>query len=87
VLITIAAFIIGWSVLIMVYNLISSARSKELAPMNPWGSRSPEWQIPYPVPEFNYEQPFEVVGDPYGYGAPDDPEYVKMHVAPVPSGD
>lgn len=85
--ITIAAFIIGWSVLIMVYNLISSARSKELAPTNPWGSRSPEWQIPYPIPEFNYDQPFEVVGDPYGYGAPDDPEYVHMQAAPVPSGD
>jgi cytochrome c oxidase subunit 1 len=87
VLITIAAFIIGWSVLIMVYNLVSSARSKELAPTNPWGSRSPEWQIPYPVPEFNYDQPFEVVGDPYGYGAQDDPEYVKMQPVPVPAGD
>ena len=87
VLVTIAAFIIGWSVLIMVYNLVSSARAKELAPANPWGSRSPEWQIEYPVPEFNYDQPFEVVGDPYGYGASDDPEYVKMQAVPVPSGD
>ena len=68
VLITVAALIIGWSVLIMVYNLISSARAKEKAATNPWGSRSPEWQIPYPVPEFNYEVPFEVVGDPYDYG-------------------
>jgi cytochrome c oxidase subunit 1 len=24
--------------------------------------------IPYPVPEFNYDVPFEVVGDPYDYG-------------------
>jgi hypothetical protein len=39
------------------------------------------------VPEFNYERPFEVVGDPYGYGAKDDPAYVRLHAAPVPSGD
>ncbi len=68
VLITLAAFVIGWSVLIMVYNLVSSARSQELADPNPWRSRSPEWQIPSPVPEFNYDVPFEVVGDPYDYG-------------------
>jgi cytochrome c oxidase subunit 1 len=68
VLITVAALVIGWSVLIMAYNLISSARSQEKAATNPWGSRSPEWQIPYPVPEFNYDVPFEVVGDPYDYG-------------------
>ncbi len=68
VLITVAALVIGWSILIMVYNLISSARTQEKAATNPWGSRSPEWQIPYPVPEFNYDVPFEVVGDPYDYG-------------------
>ncbi|MCB9423317.1 MAG: cbb3-type cytochrome c oxidase subunit I [Ardenticatenaceae bacterium] len=68
VLITVAALVIGWAVLIMAYNLISSARSQEKAATNPWGSRSPEWQIPYPVPEFNYDVPFEVVGDPYDYG-------------------
>jgi cytochrome c oxidase subunit 1 len=68
VLITISALVIGWSVLIMVYNLISSARTQEAAGTNPWRSRSPEWQIPYPVPEFNYDVPFEVVGDPYDYG-------------------
>jgi cytochrome c oxidase subunit I len=71
ILITIAALIIGWSVLIMIYNFISSARVKETAATNPWGSRSPEWQIPSPIPEFNYDVPFEVVGDPYDYGLAD----------------
>jgi cytochrome c oxidase subunit 1 len=71
-LITISALVIGWSVLIMVYNLISSARSEKLAVANPWGSRMPEWQLPAgPVPEFNYDTPFRVVGDPYDYGKPD----------------
>lgn len=82
-LITIAGLIIGWSVLIMVYNLVSSARSAEVADINPWGSRSPEWQIPSPVPEMNYDEPFVVVGGPYDYGLQD-----SAYVRPVPaSGD
>ena len=68
IIITIAALVIGWSVLIMIYNFVVSARKQERAATNPWGSRSPEWLIPYPVPEFNYDVPFEVVGDPYDYG-------------------
>ncbi len=86
VLITIAALVIGWSVLIMIYNLISSARSREIVATNPWGSRSPEWQIPYPVPEFNYDVPFEVVGEPYDYGLAGS-KYVQMQALPSPTGD
>lgn len=82
--ITLAALVIGWSVLIMVYNLISSAQSQELAAPNPWGSRSPEWQIPSPIPEFNYDVPFEVVGEPYDYGLKGS-TYIRM--LPVASGD
>lgn len=85
VLVTIAGLIIGWSVLIMIYNLVSSARRKELAEMNPWRSRSPEWQIPNPAPEFNYDVPFEVIGDPYDYGLAD-ADYVSMAPAPA-AGD
>ena len=83
-IITLAGFIIAWSVLIMVYNLVSSARKKELADPNPWHSRSPEWQVPSPVPEMNYDQPPVVVGDPYDYGLADS-TYVRM--APSATGD
>ncbi len=79
-LVTIAGLVIAWSVLIMVYNLVSSARRKEVAQSNPWGSRSPEWQIPSPAPEFNYDVPFEVIGEPYDYGLPDS-AYVNMSPA------
>ena len=37
---------------------------------NLWNSRSPEWQVPSPMPAHNYETPFEVVGEPYDYGLP-----------------
>ncbi len=69
-LITMAGFVIALSVLIMVYNLVVSARRGEVAAANPWQSLSPEWQIPSPVPEVSYARPFVVVGNPYEYGRP-----------------
>lgn len=84
VLITISALVIGWSILIMVYNLVSSARTAPVAARNPWRSRSPEWQVASPMPEFNYDQPFEVVGEPYDYGLVDS-TYVNM--GPAAAGD
>jgi len=78
ILMTLAGFAIFIGVLIGVYNLVVSARRGEVAVMNPWGSRSPEWQIPSPVPEHNYEEPFEVVGNPYDYGLPGT-AYVRMN--------
>jgi cytochrome c oxidase subunit 1 len=66
--ITLAGIVIGLSILICLYNLLRSARRGEVAEANPWRSRSPEWQIPSPIPEVSYAQPFVVVGDPYDYG-------------------
>lgn len=83
-LITLAGFVIGWSVLIMTYNIIVSVRSGAKAEANPWRSRSPEWQIPSPAPETNYERPPVVVGSPYDYGHPDT-AYVS--VSPASAGD
>ncbi len=91
VLITISALLIGTSVVIMLYNFIVSARTAEVAEQNPWGSRSPEWQIPSPIPEHSYAQPFMVVGDPYEYGLPGS-TYVNMSpsgalASAAPAGD
>lgn len=77
-LVTIAGFVIGLSVLIAVYNFIVSARRGEVAESNPWNSRSPEWQLPSPIPAHNYEEQFEVIGEPYDYGL-EDSVYVNMH--------
>ena len=85
IIITLAGFAIGLSMLLMVYNLIRSARVGEVAEANPWGSRSPEFQIPSPIPEHSYEQPFVVVGDPYDYGLPGS-TYVNMNPGVVISG-
>jgi cytochrome c oxidase subunit 1 len=79
-LITIAGFVIGIAVLICLYNLMRSARRGEVAEANPWRSRSPEWQIPSPIPEQSYARPFVVVGEPYDYGLPGS-VYVRMSPA------
>jgi len=65
---TIAAFVIALSVLIFFINLFYSMKHGEKAEGNIWNSRSPEWQVPSPMPVHNYDVPFEVVGEPYDYG-------------------
>ena len=78
--VTLAGIVIGVSVLICIFNLWQSARKAQLAEANPWDSRSPEFQIPSPIPEHSYAQPFEVVGEPYDYGLPGS-VYVDMRPA------
>lgn len=68
--VTIAGYLIGLSVLIFIYNFFNSIKKGEKAEGNVWNSRSPEWQVPSPMPMHNYDQPFEVVGEPYDYGLP-----------------
>ncbi|MFN8442147.1 MAG: cbb3-type cytochrome c oxidase subunit I [Caldilineaceae bacterium] len=68
ILITIAGFAIAFSILVAVYNFFQSAEVGRLAGANPWRSRSPEWQIPSPVPEQSFASPIRVVGEPYDYG-------------------
>ncbi|MGA7192056.1 MAG: cbb3-type cytochrome c oxidase subunit I [Anaerolineales bacterium] len=67
---TIAGYLIAISVLIFLYNLFVSIKNGEVATGNLWNSRSPEWQVPSPMPVHNYDRPFEVIGEPYDYGLP-----------------
>ena len=69
-ILTIAAFLIATSVLIFFINLFYSIKHGEKAEGNLWNSRSPEWQVPSPMPAHNYAIPFKVVGEPYDYGLP-----------------
>jgi len=65
---TIAGYLIFISVVIFLYNFFHSMKHGEKAEGNVWNSRSPEWQVPSPMPAHNYEQAFVVVGEPYDYG-------------------
>ncbi len=75
---TIAGFAIAISVLIFFYNIYKTLKSSATETGNVWNSRSPEWQVPSPMPVHNYDTEFEVVGEPYDYGLPGS-VYVKMH--------
>jgi cytochrome c oxidase subunit I len=68
---TIAGFLIFFSVLIFFINMFYSIKHGEKAEGNIWNSRSPEWQVPSPMPVHNYDVPFVVVGEPYDYGLAD----------------
>jgi cytochrome c oxidase subunit I len=68
--ITVAGFLIFLGVLVFFINVFWSRKHGVEAKGNVWNSRSPEWQVPSPMPPHNYEKPFEVVGEPYDYGLP-----------------
>jgi cytochrome c oxidase subunit I len=68
VVMTISAFLIALSILIFLINIFRSLKHGEKAEANLWNSRSPEWQVPSPMPVENYEYPLEVIGEPYDYG-------------------
>jgi cytochrome c oxidase subunit 1 len=51
----------------VIYSLFFSARP---ALANPWHARSLEWQVPTPVPAYNFERVPVIVGGPYDYGIP-----------------
>jgi len=77
---TICAFLIAFSILIFFINFFRSLKHGEVATGNIWNSRSPEWQVPSPMPAHNYEVPFEVVGEPYDYGLPGS-KYIEFSAA------
>jgi cytochrome c oxidase subunit I len=69
--VSISAFVLGFSMLIFIYNTVYSLIFARLrAEQNPWRSKSIEWQIPHPVPVNNFEQIPVFDADPYGYGTP-----------------
>jgi cytochrome c oxidase subunit 1 len=69
--VSISAFVIGFSMLIFLYNVVYSLIFVRLrAEQNPWRSKSIEWQIPHPVPVHNFDQIPVFDADPYPYGTP-----------------
>ncbi len=74
---TVMGYLIGISVAIFLYNFFNSIKNGEKAEGNVWNSRSPEWQVPSPMPTHNYDRPFEVIGEPYDYGLPN-AEYIRF---------
>jgi len=69
--VSISAFVLGFSMLIFLVNVIySMVFARVPAEANPWHSKSLEWQVPTPVPVNNFEQIPVIDSDPYDYGTP-----------------
>jgi cytochrome c oxidase subunit 1 len=69
--VSISAFVLGFSMLIFLFNVVYSMIVVRLrAESNPWRSKSLEWQVPTPVPVNNFEQIPVIDSDPYDYGTP-----------------
>ena len=69
--VSISAFVIGFSMLIFLFNTVYSLIFlRARAESNPWRSKSTEWQVPTPVPVNNFEQLPVFDSDPYDYGTP-----------------
>ena len=68
--VSLAAFVLGASFLIFVYNMVVSWVRGPVAERNPWGARTLEWETTSPPPEHNFPRIPEVLGGPYDYGVP-----------------
>ena len=68
--ISLSSFALGASVLVFLYNMVTSMRHGEIAPSNPWRALTLEWQVSSPPPTFNFTEIPQVVGSPYEYGVP-----------------
>lgn len=69
--VSLAAFALGASFLIFVYNMVVSWARGPQAAANPWGARTLEWQISSPPIEHNFRRLPRIVGHPYDYGIPE----------------
>src|SRR5437879_8246725 len=68
--ISIASFGLGASIIVFLYNMITSWARGPKAPGNPWRALTIEWQVCSPPPIFNFDEIPQVVGGPYEYGVP-----------------
>ncbi len=74
--VSVSAYVIGLSMLVFLFNVVwSLAIKREPAEANPWDSKSIEWDLPTPVPVYDFHRIPVFGADPYPYG-----------VEPAPAG-
>jgi cytochrome c oxidase subunit 1 len=79
VFVSISAFCLGASMLVLLANLVWSLilkREREAA--NPWFSKGLEWLLPSPPPRHNFDTIPVITSTPYGYGTPDAPPVAEL---------
>jgi cytochrome c oxidase subunit I len=72
--VSVSAYVLGFSMLIFIGNLIwSLVFVRQPAETNPWFSRSLEWQVASPPPVHNFDRIPVITAGPYEYGVPNAP--------------
>ncbi|MGH2889898.1 MAG: cytochrome c oxidase subunit I, partial [Solirubrobacteraceae bacterium] len=75
--VSVSAYVLGASLLLFLWILVKGLIiDREPAEQNPWHSKSIEWQLPTPVPAYDFAEFPVFSGDPYPYG----------ETPPVPAG-
>lgn len=64
---TVGSWILAVGLILMFGNFIQSIFKGKKAPMNPWGGKTLEWQIPSPPPAENFEKVPVIEHGPYKY--------------------
>ena len=64
---SLGAIVMIFGLVIIIINLVRSARHGEKAPDDPWGGKTLEWSIPSPPPLENFEKEPELTHGPYDY--------------------
>ena len=52
---TVGSWFLVFGILLMIFNLVRSARKGKKAPRNPWNGVTLEWQVPSPPPLHNFD--------------------------------
>ena len=64
---TFGSFILAIGVVIIIVNLIRGKRKGEIAPKNPWGGKTLDWQTDSPPTLYNFDEIPTVTDGPYVY--------------------
>ena len=98
-LISVASFVLGISVFVLLYNIIRSVWVGERVGGNPWRALTMEWATTSPPPPYNFRGDPVPFDDPYGYGSAEAQSYIEAvdkrypvpvtyeEAVPEPAGD
>jgi cytochrome c oxidase subunit I len=64
---TVGAYLMGLAFVLTATYLLRSLRNGAIAPANPWGANTLEWQTPSPPAYYNFRNTPEVTEGPYEY--------------------
>lgn len=71
IFISICAFVLGFSQLLFLFNMIYSSKRGKKAEDNPWQANTLEWTAIYPIPHGNFTALPTVYRGPYEYSSPE----------------